>query len=311
MPYIRIETDKERERINIYENRSNIIGNGNAVPIYCNGKIYYIQTVLASDSSEINLYNNKRCGVTKLCIYYNGQKRYVCRAATAKNYTTLYTITSNTSITISKDKFFNYGGIILLYGGKGSNAAGSGGNGQICRVHIPAGIKTDVSLNISFSTTATSGGKGGNASINDYYCDETKHYDKYGNYSYSTYKCKNSPRSGFGGNGGAGGANCIVSYNFGGKSGTITAYGGGGGGGQRAAVSGYTDCDLDRHIFTGGYLSCNLVNYSTNYGSYGSGGKSGNGNTPNGANGANAVTNSLYDANTSVSARLIIGAYND
>ena len=129
--------------------------------------------------------------------------------------------------------------------------------------------------------------------------------------SYSTYKCKNSPRSGFGGNGGAGGANCIVSYNFGGKSGTITAYGGGGGGGQRAAVSGYTDCDLDRHIFTGGYTDCDLVGYSTNYGSYGSGGKSGNGNAPNGANGANAVTNSLYDANTSVSARLIIGAYND
>lgn len=306
MPYIRVETDKERESIKLYENKSSINGSGNAVPVFCNGKIYYMQTVLASDSSEINLYNNKRCGITKLAIFYNGVKRYVCRAASSKSYTTLYTITSNTNLTVSKDKFAGHGGIILLYGGKGSNAAGSGGNGQICRVHIPAGVKTDISLNISFSTTAGSGGKGGSTSINNYYCRESRHYDKYGNYSYSTYTCANSPSSGSGGNGGGGGANCILTYSFGGNSGTITAYGGGGGGGNRGAASGYTDCDLSRFS-----TRCNLGGYSTNYGSYGSGGKSGNGNSPSGANGASAVTNGLYDENTSLSARLIIGAYND
>lgn len=105
--------------------------------------------------------------------------------------------------------------------------------------------------------------------------------------------------TGHGSAGGAGGSDCIVSWTFGGMSGTDRAYGGG----ARGSTGYYDKCDA-------GNYKCNVWNYGIAYGSHGAGGRSGNGIGGSGVNGASAVSGSEFDTN-SLSARCIIGAYNE
>lgn len=294
MPHLFYVKNGVTKSILLYSNKSSIQGSDNAVAVRYNGTTYYAQTAKDTDPSLISTLNSVGCGQGDLAIYYNGSKRHFYVGAASRSYSTLYTLTSGTTVSIPKSTITKYGGVLFLYGGIGSSSYGSGGKGQIIRVEIPCGITSDVSISCSFARTAGTGGTGGTAS-----------HSTYGSNYYTTqyskkYTCPSSTVYGYGSGGGSGGYNCSVSYTVNGTTKSAIAYGGGGGGGNRGSVGYYASCSS----------SSGPYNYSTAYGSFGTGGSSGNGVGSSSVNGASAIVGGEYGS-SSVSARLIVGVYNE
>lgn len=295
MPHLRVKVPGATESVKLYPGKSSIKGARSGVLSVCaGGTAYYVQTLADTETAEIAACDKKGCGRTALMYIAGGVRHYVCRAAYTRGYTALYTLTAAQTLTVPKSSFSKYGGVILLYGGRGSDSNGyPGGTGQIKRIEIPAGIETDVTVSVSFPRTSTGGGANKSASGTFYTCS---------NITYTPYRRCSSYRAAVPvSTGGAGGLNCTATWSFGGKSGSGTAYGGGGA--AEGRVSGYASCSV-------GYMKCNLSNYRSVLGTAGAGGRSGNGIPASGSLGASAVSGGEY-SESSLSARLIIGAYNE
>lgn len=212
-----------------------------------------------------------------------------------KEYTEIYSCTSDVTDRTFAKELFPKGGVIIAYGGAGqtvtggetNHEGGKGGDGQIIRVEIPANPKEDIVItSVSFAKTSTDGTKQ-SYTTGGYYVS--------GSGSSATCNYKRDWTE-YGSDGGIGGNNCTVVYQKHGVTKTIVAYGGGGGAG--------TDAKWEHST------SSNCSGTSTYWSQHGTGGTSGNGVVATDRNGANATDGTQFAGNKTTTAKLVIGVYN-
>lgn len=182
---------------------------------------------------------------------------------------------------------FPKGGVLLICSGAGQSGSdgGRGGYGQIKKVDIPVNFGS-IELSVSFTKTATDGGK--SAKVSKITCKEI------GPAPYYICTDKSDYQTAIGSDGGQGGYNCTLTINKNGSSNTVISFGGGGGAGSV------------------GYFSCTTCNERTNsfVADRASGGISGDGNLNTEMDGGNAgQSGDVFEPNESTTAKLVIGAY--
>lgn len=179
--------------------------------------------------------------------------------------------TSSKSFNINASENAN-GLLVEVRGGKGANAAGTGGKGAVSVVKIPANAA--LSLNYYISGYGTAGNSGTAGSTNKAYGCVIDTSTGYYKCTYTTVKTSAS-------SGGSGGATVTAIVN----GINCTATGGGGGGGSGGSASYYSSCSATSSGSKPG--KCSLSNSKTVTGTNGTGGGS---STVNGYNYGDSTT---------------------